>query len=148
MLYSLRFVNCACLSIYHCNCLSNLYCLYWLTHNSKVHRANMGPIWVLSVPDGPHVGPMNHGDGCEVWRFSNISQKHVIQGKFIKSILSINSSTSNSTIHGEAGTLLRISCHIKSRNIDFFMRLFNGTQSKLSCILYLQSIEKEIRTRL
>ena len=24
-----------------------------------VHGANMGPIWVLSAPDGPHVGPMN-----------------------------------------------------------------------------------------
>ena len=27
--------------------------------DSKVHGANMGPTWVLSVPDGPHVGPMN-----------------------------------------------------------------------------------------
>ena len=32
-----------------------------LTDNpySKVHEANMGPTWVLSAPDGPHVGPMN-----------------------------------------------------------------------------------------
>ena len=27
--------------------------------DSKIHGANMGPIWVLSAPDGPHVGPMN-----------------------------------------------------------------------------------------
>ena len=27
--------------------------------DSKVHRANMGPTWVLPAPDGPHVGPMN-----------------------------------------------------------------------------------------
>ena len=27
--------------------------------DNKVHGANMGPTWVLSVPDGPHVGPMN-----------------------------------------------------------------------------------------
>ena len=27
--------------------------------DSKVHGANMGSTWVLSVPDGPHVGPMN-----------------------------------------------------------------------------------------
>ena len=27
--------------------------------DSKVQRANMGPIWVLSAPDGPHAGPMN-----------------------------------------------------------------------------------------
>ena len=26
---------------------------------SKVHGANMGPTWVPSAPDGPHVGPMN-----------------------------------------------------------------------------------------
>ena len=26
---------------------------------SKVHGANMGPTWVMSAPDGPHVGPMN-----------------------------------------------------------------------------------------
>ena len=26
---------------------------------SKVHRDNMGPTWVLSAPYGPHVGPMN-----------------------------------------------------------------------------------------
>ena len=25
----------------------------------KVHGANMGPTWVLSVPDGVHVGPMD-----------------------------------------------------------------------------------------
>ena len=27
--------------------------------DSKVHGANMGPTWVLSAADGPHVGPMN-----------------------------------------------------------------------------------------
>ena len=27
--------------------------------DSKVHVANVGPTWVLSGPDGPHVGPMN-----------------------------------------------------------------------------------------
>ena len=27
--------------------------------DSKVHGANMGPTWVLSAPNRPHVGPMN-----------------------------------------------------------------------------------------
>ena len=27
--------------------------------DSKFHGASMGPTWVLSAPDGPHVGPMN-----------------------------------------------------------------------------------------
>ena len=30
------------------------------THpDNKVHGASMGPTWVLSAPDGPHVDPMN-----------------------------------------------------------------------------------------
>ena len=29
------------------------------THDSKVHGANMGPIWGRQDPGGPHVGPMN-----------------------------------------------------------------------------------------
>ena len=29
------------------------------TPDSKVHGANMEPTWVLSAPDGPHVGPVN-----------------------------------------------------------------------------------------
>ena len=27
--------------------------------DSNVHGANVGPTWVLSAPDGSHVGPMN-----------------------------------------------------------------------------------------
>ena len=27
--------------------------------DNTVYSANMGPTWVLSDPDGPHVGPMN-----------------------------------------------------------------------------------------
>ena len=26
--------------------------------DNNAHGANMGPIWVLSATDGPHVGPM------------------------------------------------------------------------------------------
>ena len=38
--------------------------------DSKVHGANMGPTWVLSAPDGPHVGSMNlaiRGASCLLW---------------------------------------------------------------------------------
>ena len=34
------------------------FCLHRY-HVRKVHGTNMGPTWVLSVPDGSHVGPMN-----------------------------------------------------------------------------------------
>ena len=32
---------------------------FWTTPEGKIHEANMEPTWVLSAPDGPHVGPMN-----------------------------------------------------------------------------------------
>ena len=37
--------------------------------DSKVHGANMGPTWVLSAPDGPHVGPMNLAIRVGISRF-------------------------------------------------------------------------------
>ena len=38
----------------------NTIVVYFISNSdSKVHGANMGPTWVLSAPDGPHVGPMN-----------------------------------------------------------------------------------------
>ena len=35
--------------------------------DSKVHGANMGPIWGRQDPGGPHVGPMNFA----IWDVSN-----------------------------------------------------------------------------
>ena len=43
--------------------------------DSKVHGANMGPTWVLSAPDGPHVGPMNlaiTGTLARIWTLKDI----------------------------------------------------------------------------
>ena len=59
----------------------------WHNPDSKVHGANMGPIWVLSAPDGPHVGPMNLATwvgfivfccGWVLGNFSLIFQKHFV----------------------------------------------------------------------
>ena len=38
--------------------------------DSKVHGANMGPTWVLSAPDGPHVGPMNIAIRLGLWHMA------------------------------------------------------------------------------
>ena len=35
------------------------YCPLHTYPDRKVHGANMGPTWVLSAPDGPHVVPIN-----------------------------------------------------------------------------------------
>ena len=48
--------------------------------DSKVHGANMGPIWGRQDPGGPHVGPMNRAIWVcqayirhrETYRFSDI----------------------------------------------------------------------------
>ena len=34
-------------------------CVFHGIPDSKVHGANMGPIWGRQDPGGPHVGPMN-----------------------------------------------------------------------------------------
>ena len=67
-------LGCRCVCIYYgCNRIISRYIAYSLREicydpltvyrqggpDSKVHGANMGPTWVLSAPDGPHVGPMN-----------------------------------------------------------------------------------------
>ena len=41
---------------------TNVEACEWIGNpDSKVPRADMGPTWVLSTPDGPYVGPMNIG---------------------------------------------------------------------------------------
>ena len=45
--------------------------IYWNLASypdSKVHGANMGPIWGLQDPGGPHVGPINFA----IWVFNEI----------------------------------------------------------------------------
>ena len=43
-----------------CACVERLsMCCELHYPDSQVLGANMGPTWVLSAPDGPHVGPMN-----------------------------------------------------------------------------------------
>ena len=46
---------------------SVLVALVIVIPDSKVHVANMGPTWVLSAPDGPHVGPMNFAIWDTIW---------------------------------------------------------------------------------
>ena len=43
------------LALYELNSTNKIY----ITPDIKVHGAFMGHTWVLSVPDGPNVGPMN-----------------------------------------------------------------------------------------
>ena len=45
--------------------------------DSKVHGANMGPIWDRQGPGGPHDGPMNFATGYATdYRFFNLYVGH------------------------------------------------------------------------
>ena len=52
--------------------------------DSKVHGANMGPIWGCQGPGGPHVGPMNFAiwEGLQQsWYWSRSPRKFSFQSK-------------------------------------------------------------------
>ena len=50
----------------HVCTILKLGCLVWSSNpDSKVHGANMGPIWGRQDPGGPHVGPMNFA----IWEY-------------------------------------------------------------------------------
>ena len=69
--------------------------------DSKVHGANMGPNWVLSAPDGPHVGPINLVNRADhehciqyavsVAKCTDIKEKHLTFHDGITTILMIAS---------------------------------------------------------
>ena len=47
--------------------------------DSKVHGANIGPTWVLSARDGPHVGPVNLAIGdVFLWQCIFLSEKQFL----------------------------------------------------------------------
>ena len=73
--------------------------------------------------------------GCEVWGFCDFNQMEILQRKFIKTVLGLNKCTPNAMVYGESG-MYPLSCIVNMRMINFYMRLVNGKQTKLSCILY------------
>ena len=73
--------------------------------------------------------------GCEVWGFGNINELEVMHRKFIKILLGINLCTPNAMVYGESGRT-PIMNHVTSRMTSYFMRLVNGSKSKLSHIMY------------
>ena len=56
--------------------------------DNKVHGANMGPTWVLSAPDGPHVGPMNLAIRDAITKTSNCLDLLILEHRILKWIKS------------------------------------------------------------
>ena len=99
--------------------------------DSKVHGANMGPIWILSVPEGPHVGPLN----LAIWAVSQellkISiRKMSLKNTFVKLHISqgpMSSKGSPSTVYPIITllcfVLLWLHYHLPVINLSILLRV-------------------------
>ena len=83
-----------------------LFITYQLMYipDSKVHGTNMGPTWVLSAPDGPHVGPMNLAIRDDYFHFDlhhpPILWNHPILRPPLSKFSTISGMASSSNHHG------------------------------------------------
>ena len=73
--------------------------------------------------------------GCEIWGHTDINGIEVFYRNFIRRILKLGNSTSNGMLYGETGKT-SIMPTIEKRMIAFWLRLVQGSQNKLSVILY------------
>ena len=73
--------------------------------------------------------------GCEVWGFESCKILDKLQLKFCKYILKLNKSTCSNMIYGELG-VIPISVRAKCRLLNFWAKLVDGTECKLSNIFY------------
>ena len=77
--------------------------------DSKVHGANMGPTWVLSAPDGPHVGPMKLAIGVVLYFLKTIQHAKGQSTQHMTTISQLTLAHSMTTDHsscvdGDLGT--------------------------------------------
>ena len=73
--------------------------------------------------------------GCEIWGYTVYKEVESVQLTFFKYILGIRKTTCNLMAYGELGKY-PVNVHIKSRILNYWLRLINGKQSKLSFIMY------------
>jgi len=72
--------------------------------------------------------------GSEIWGYSKLDHIETFHRKFIKHILKLNKGTPNCMVYGEVGQF-NIKYIIYQRMISYWLRIINGKQSKLSCML-------------
>jgi hypothetical protein len=73
--------------------------------------------------------------GCEVWGSSKLAMIKTVQIGFYKQLLRLNKSTASCIVHGEIGTT-DIEYIVKGRMLNFWARIVQGKQSKISHLVY------------
>ena len=73
--------------------------------------------------------------GCEIWGFTNIDIIERVHLKFCKLLLNLKKSTPNYMTYGELG-VFPMSVFIELRMVNFWAKLVNSENHKLTSILY------------
>ena len=73
--------------------------------------------------------------GSEIWGYSNIDNIEVFYKKFLKNTLRLNLQTTDCMVYGETGRL-PIRYFIDQKMINFWHRVANSNESKLTNIMY------------
>ncbi len=73
--------------------------------------------------------------GSEVWGYQNLDHIERFHKKFLKLTLKLNRNTPNCMVYGETGQF-NISYNVYQRMINYWIRINNGKEYKLSCIKY------------
>ena len=73
--------------------------------------------------------------GCEVWGFQSLDKIEVFYRKYLRNLLKVNKSTPNCMTYGEVGKS-KLQVKVDIRMIQFWAKIINGKDSKLSKILY------------
>ena len=75
--------------------------------------------------------------GCEIWGFSNLDIIERVHLKFCKFLLHLKKSTPNFMMYGELGACtMSVYMYIQTRIVNFWSKLVNCENSKLSSIIY------------
>ena len=72
--------------------------------------------------------------GCEVWGHTDLKQVEIFYKRYVKYILKLSESTPSCIIYGETGRN-DITSTVHMRMVNFWKRMVNGKQSKISSVL-------------
>ena len=73
--------------------------------------------------------------GCEIWEYRVIKYTKHFHVSFLKHIMNVRKTTCNVMVYGELDKY-PVSIHIKTRMLNYWSKLLNGKQDKMSSMMY------------